>query len=308
MRVFGDTPGASIEFDAYRAGVPELAWIVEDGALQSALWAALGTQDGLQLFAPAKCESLEVGELARVTLSDGQVIEAELIIGADGADSFVRNAAGIAVKEKPYGQTAVVANFAIGKAHDGSAYQWFRGDSVLALLPLPGHRVSMVWSVSTAHAAQLAALDGAALADEVSAASKEVLGPLTALSAAHAFPLRRMTASRMVLAHLALAGDAAHVIHPLAGQGLNLGLQDARALGALLAERKPIRKPGDIRLLRSYERQRAEAILAMRTAVNGLQSLFGSESPNLRRVRNLGLNLTDRLPVIKNILLRHALD
>lgn len=308
MRVFGDAPGASIEFDAYRAGVSELAWIVEDRALQSALWAALGTQDGLHLIVPSRCISLELGDKAKVTLSDGRLIEADLLVGADGADSFVRNAAGIAAEEKAYGQTAIVANFTCERAHDCTAYQWFQGGPVLALLPLPGKRVSMVWSVAAEHAAHLMALDGAALAEEVSAASQGLLGSLETESAPHAYPLRRMTASRMVLAHLALAGDAAHAIHPLAGQGLNLGLQDARTLGTLLAEREPIRKAGDLRLLRRYERERSEAILAMRAAVDGLHSLFGHQDSGLRRLRNFGLNLTDRLPVIKNILLRHALN
>jgi len=307
MRVFGDAPRACIEFDSYRAGVPELAWIVEDRALQAAVWNALGTQDNLELVVPARCVSVELGETARLGLSDGRVLEADLLVGADGADSFVRQAARIGASEKAYGQTAVVANFACERPHGNAAYQWFQSGPVLALLPLPGERVSMVWSVPEREAARLMALDRETLGIEVSAASGGALGSLSALTSAQAYPLRRIKASRMVLPHLALAGDAAHVIHPLAGQGLNLGFQDARLLGEVLQGRESVRTPGDFALLRRYERARSEAILAMSSGVHGLQALFGANDPATRRLRNLGLNLTDRLPVLKNALLRHAL-
>lgn len=307
MRVFGDEQHCSIEFDSYRAGVPELAWIVEDRALQAALWNSLRTQDKLELVVPARCESVDLGATARLGLSDGRLLEADLLVGADGADSFVRAAAGIGANEKSYGQTAVVANFECGRPHENCAFQWFQGGAVLALLPLPGDRVSMVWSVSEQQGARLMALDPGSLGNEVSAASKRLLGALTTQTAPQAYPLRRINARRMVAPHVALAGDAAHVIHPLAGQGLNLGLQDARSLGAILQARAPVRAAGDPGLLRRYERDRSEAILAMRSAVHGLQALFEAENPAVRRLRNLGLNLTDRLPVLKNVLLRHAL-
>jgi ubiquinone biosynthesis UbiH/UbiF/VisC/COQ6 family hydroxylase len=307
MRVFGDDRAASMTFDAYDAGVAELAWIVEDRVLQEALWRALGAQDDLEILAPARCEAIALGESARLTLADGRMLETDLVVGADGAESFVRAAAGIAVSEKPYGQTAVVANFACERPHGNTAFQWFQGGPILALLPLPGNRVSMVWSVPTERAAELMTLDGDALGRAVCEASNGMLGALTAICPPHGYPLRRITAGRMVLPHLALAGDAAHVVHPLAGQGLNLGLQDAQALGAILMGRPPVRAPGDLLLLRRYERERSEAILAMRAAVHGLHSLFGAAGPAARRMRNAGLNLTDRVPVIKNALLRHAL-
>jgi ubiquinone biosynthesis UbiH/UbiF/VisC/COQ6 family hydroxylase len=307
MRVYGDSANASIEFDSYRAGVPELAWIVEDRALQGALWNALHTQDSLELIVPERCVSVQFGEMARVSLSGGRVIEGDLLVGADGADSYVRQAAGIGAAEKSYGQTAVVANFQCGRSHENTAFQWFQGGPVLALLPLPGDRVSMVWSVPGEEAARLMGLDGDALGNEVSAASGAMLGTLQAETAAQAFPLRRLRAGCMVRPHVALVGDAAHVVHPLAGQGLNLGLQDANALGSTLLDRGPVHSPGDLALLRRYERERSEAILAMSSGVHGLQALFKSGSPAVRRLRNLGLNLTDRLPVLKNVLMRHAL-
>jgi ubiquinone biosynthesis UbiH/UbiF/VisC/COQ6 family hydroxylase len=219
----------------------------------------------------------------------------------------VRSASGIGAREKPYGQTAVVANFACELGHENTAFQWFQGGPVLALLPLPGNRVSMVWSVPEAQAAHLQSLDADALSREVCEAARGAVGSLRLISTVKAFALRRLAADRMVLPHLALAGDAAHVIHPLAGQGLNLGLQDAQVLGRVIALREQVRSPGDLALLRRYERERSEAILAMRATVHGLHSLFGSERRSLGRLRNLGLNLTDRLPVLKNALMRHAL-
>ena len=307
MRVFGDSQDARIEFDSYRAGVSELAWIVEDGALQAALWNSLRSQDNVELVVPARCVSVDLGETVRLGLADGRLLEADLLVGADGADSFVRSAAGIAANEKPYGQTAVVANFGCERPHENTAFQWFQGGPVLALLPLPGDRLSMVWSVPEQSAARLMAMDSESLGSEVSAASNRLLGALTTESAPQAYPLRRISAGRMVGPRLALAGDAAHVIHPLAGQGLNLGLQDARSLSEILRGREPVRAAGDPRLLRRYERDRSEAVLAMGSAVHGLQALFEAENPAVRRLRNLGLNLTDRLPVLKNVLLRHAL-
>jgi len=301
MRIFGDDSRAAVEFDAYQAGVPELAWIVEDGELQRALWSGL---TGMT----QRCERLEV-EAGRALLSfaDAPPLAAKLVVGADGAHSFVRGAAGIAASERDYEQAAVVANFRCSKPHCNVAYQWFQGGPVLALLPLPGEQVAMVWSLPAAEAARIGALDAKTLADEVAQAAQGVLGELEVTTPARSFPLRRLSARRLVAPRVALVGDAAHVIHPLAGQGLNLGLQDARALAETITNREPGRDPGDHRLLRRYERQRAEPILAMDTVVSGLFSLYGARNPLVGRLRNAGLNLTDRLPVLKNILMRQAM-
>ena len=166
----------------------------------------------------------------------------------------------------------------------------------------------MVWSLPEEEAQRIAALPGEALAEEVASASRGVLGALTVASAARSFPLRRLAARRLIAPRVALVGDAAHVVHPLAGQGLNLGLQDARALAAVIAEREPGRDPGDERLLRRYERRRAEPILAMDSVISGLFALYGARSAMVGRMRNAGLNLTDRLPVLKNILMRQAMS
>jgi ubiquinone biosynthesis UbiH/UbiF/VisC/COQ6 family hydroxylase len=300
---FGDDGRSRLEFDAYRAGVPELAWIVEDAALQDALWQVLDAE-----VIVADCERLEVGRNALLTLRDGRGISAPLVVGADGANSFVRRAAGIAATEKGYAQSAVVANFRCEKPHDGVAQQWFQGGAVLALLPLPHQQVSMVWSLPEARAHAVSKLPVESLCGEVESASRGMLGALSLTTPARHYALRKLRAAKLVQPRVALVGDAAHVIHPLAGQGLNLGLQDAQALARVLVAREPGRDPGDARLLRRYERSRAEPILAMDAVVDGLFRLFGSEGEGWSRLRNAGLNLSGRLPVLKNLLMRHAMS
>lgn len=312
MRVYGDDGASLIEFDAYRTGCSELAWIVEDRLLQDALWRGLECQDGLSLFSAASIQGLEMaGARAGVSLKDGRKLSAQLVVGADGARSLVRSRAGIAVEEHEYGQSAVVANFACGRPHRNVAFQWFqggrKGGAVLALLPLPGDHVSMVWSTTDAEAARLLALSAEALAGAVAAASHESVGELALATPPRGFALRRLVAGRLVAPRVALAGDAAHVLHPLAGQGANLGLQDARMLAEVLRNREPGRDSGDPRLLRRYERARAEDILAMRSAVHGLFRLFDARGNGISRLRNAGMNFANRLPVVKNLLMRHAM-
>jgi len=312
MRVYGDDGASLIEFDAYRTGAAELAWIVEDRLVQEALWRGLDAQPGLERFESATLERLELAAReATLALADGRKLGARLVAGADGARSAVRAQAGIASREQAYGQTAVVANFACTRPHRNVAFQWFQGaaheGAVLALLPLPGDHASMVWSAGEAEAQRLLALEGGALCREVEVASHGTLGELALVTAQRGFPLQRLAAGRLVAPRVALAGDAAHVIHPLAGQGANLGLQDARALAEVLGAREPGRDPGDLRLLRRYERSRAEAILAMRATVHGLYRLFGAPGESIARLRNAGLKLADRLPVLKNALIRHAM-
>lgn len=304
MRVWGDQKGALLEFDAYEAGVGALAYIAESGRLAHALMQSL--EGRAQLYAPARCSSLEIGPAhAVVTLASGERLNAKLVVGADGASSWVRRMAGLSAVQHDYHQLGVVANFSCSQAHRGTALQWFRADGVLAFLPLPGQRMSMVWSTPEAHAQELLALDSSTLAARVAAAGEHVLGTLETLTPARSFALHRLRAESLVAPRVALVGDAAHVVHPLAGQGVNLGFGDASALAATLAAREAFRDCGDLVLLRRYARRRAEAILAMRTVTDGLARLFAA--PGLVSVRNAGLNLTNRLPVLKNLLIRHAL-
>jgi ubiquinone biosynthesis UbiH/UbiF/VisC/COQ6 family hydroxylase len=305
MEIFGDEPGARLGLSAYETGVAALAHIVESGRLQHALWQSLEGAD-VRLLAPAQCASIEVGErTATLALADGTTLAARLVVGADGAQSWMRRSARLAARALSYGQLGVVANFAIARPHQGTAFQWFRGDGVLAYLPLTGDRMSVVWSTPEPHGRELLALNPAELCRHVAAAGHGVLGDLDLVTPPKAFPLQRLMAESMIAPRVALVGDAAHVVHPLAGQGVNLGFGDARALAEVLRDRGAA-DPGDRMLLRRYERSRAEAILAMRTVTHGLVGLFGQTGAIPSRLRNLGLNLTHQLPVIKNLLVRHA--
>jgi ubiquinone biosynthesis UbiH/UbiF/VisC/COQ6 family hydroxylase len=305
MRIHGDRAGAEIVFDAYRAGVPELAWTVEDAALQSALAQAVRGADHVERVSETIASITVAPEAASVHLAGGAALQGKLIVGADGARSVVREAAGIRARETAYGQNAVVANFACEKPHRNTAYQWFQGGPVLALLPLPGARVSMIWSLPAADADRVVSLEPRALCERLESASEGVLGAFALETPPRTYELRRVSSTRLVAPRVALVGDAAHVIHPLAGQGLNLGLQDARALAAVLAKR--VGDPGDGALLRRYERARAEPILAMDLAVDGLYRLFGAPDRPFGWLRNAGLNLTGAVPVLKNLLMRHAM-
>ena len=307
MEVSGDRAGSIVHFDAYDCGVPQLAWIVEDALLQEALWREVSARANVQRHT-SDLERVECSaDEARVALRAGDTIAAELIVGADGAHSPVRESAGIGSSMHDYRQNAVVANFSCESDHRSIAYQWFRQGAVLALLPLPGKRVSMVWSLPSEEAERIATADAPELCREVESASGGKLGALSLISPPRTYPLRQMRSRRLVVPRVALAGDAAHVIHPLAGQGLNLGLQDARCLADVLNAREEVRGYGDWHLLRRYERERAEPILSMDFMVDGLYRLFGARGGAIGRLRNAGLNLTDRLPVLKNLLMRHAM-
>ncbi len=306
MRIYGDRPPACLEFSAYDAGLRELAFIVEGCQLQRALWEG-AREEGLEVCCPATWTGLEFGaDRALLRLEDGTELAARLIVGADGADSRIREECGIAVTPADYGQLGVVANFFCEKPHHGTAFQWFMRDGVLALLPLPGARVSMVWSVARERAQDLLALPAAVLAAEVESASRGMLGALRPMTPAAAFPLKLQRVTRFTQPRLALVGDAAHNVHPLAGQGMNLGFRDARMLAAVIRERGPQRDCGDYALLRRYERARKEDVLAVQLVTDGLQKLFNNDAVLLSGARNLGLRLVNAQPQIKKMLVRHA--
>ena len=306
MHIVGDNGVAALDFNAYETGVGELAWIVESRLMQDGLWRALQQTD-VSLICPAQCGKLEVSEAsAALSLSNGRTLTAQLVVGADGARSWVRSQAGIQASDKDYGQSGVVANFTTGKPHQGIARQWFRADGILAYLPLPGNRMSIVWSTDTAHAQELLALDADTFRMEVMQAGQMALGELELITPAAAFPLHLIEPDRIITSRVALIGDAAHQVHPLAGQGVNLGFGDARELAMTLAGRGP-RECGDALLLRRYERARREQIVAMQSVTDALKELFGRKNAAVAAVRNAGLSLTNRAGWAKQMLIRHAL-
>ena len=306
MDVHGDSEGA-IAFSAYELGERALAWIVENRALAAALVEVVRTATHVDVFAP--CEPNAVAwsaDAAQVTLADGRTLSARLVVGADGVRSWVRREAGIAREPQSYGQTAIVANFAAERAHRGRAFQWFiEGGGVLAWLPLPGRRISIVWSAPDALAAELLALDAAPFAARVGAAGGLALGALTLVTPPAAFPLSFLKLRSVVEHRLALVGDAAHGVHPLAGQGVNLGFGDAATLAGVLGARGPVADAGARILLERYARKRALPVLSMQVVTDGLVRLFGQ--PGLRLLRNRGMTVVGKLATVRRLLAQPAL-
>jgi ubiquinone biosynthesis UbiH/UbiF/VisC/COQ6 family hydroxylase len=232
-----------------------------------------------------------------------------LLIGADGAHSWVRTQADIGLDYRSYGQRAVVANFACERPHHGVASQWFLGtEGIVALLPLPGERVSLVWSAPEPLADALLRDTPERLGERLQQLPEQALGKLTLLPPAkpQAFPLRLIRSASLVADRVALIGDAAHVVHPLAGQGMNLGFADIDALLAALVRRDQLTDCGDARTLARYARSRKEEVLLMQVATDGLQRLFASELEPVKALRNLGMAAVDKLPFLKRRLMAHA--
>ena len=306
MRVFGDAR-AELHFSAFQASVPQLAWIVESSLIEQSLDTALRFQPNLTWF-DSRAQGMTVdAAAAQVTLANGETLEADLVIGADGAHSWVRAQMGAKATRRDYRQTGVVANFKAEKPHGETAYQWFRDTEIIALLPLPDDHVSLVWSARTDHADALMKLDPAQLSAEVEKATENTLGKLDCVTPAQGFPLALQTVDRLIAPRVALVGDAAHLIHPLAGQGMNLGLRDVAALAEVIANKEAFRDLGDPVLLRRYERARREDIQKLMAATDGLQRLFSVPGTLARTVRNAGMALVGAQPLIKRWLVSAAL-
>lgn len=304
MEVAGDDNGM-IEFDAFDAGASELATIVEASALQRALWQVLDASDNLDKLIGAEPRGLEItSDAAHLALDNGMRLQARLVIGADGGESWVRQATNISSSTYRYAADGLVANFRVQRAHRGIARQWFRGDSVLAWLPLPDRHISIVWA--TPRAKELAALSGPQLAQAVEQGGSGDLGRLESVNKAAFFPLRLLKVATPIAQRIVLIGDAAHNVHPLAGQGVNLGFADAATLAAQLSQPAAKRDYGHAGLLRRYARARKADVIAVQAATHGLQKLFAAHHPAVRRLRNYGLDMTNSQGWLKDIFIRHA--
>ena len=303
MRVRGDD-GGSLTFDALDAGLSDLAWIAENNRLQASLWRAFQDSANVKAVA-ARAEAVTWGADGHhvIHLADGGRIATRLLVAADGANSWLRQQAGIGILSEDYRHVGVVANFEIGKPHRGTAYQWFRPDGVLAWLPLPDRHMSMVWSTPPAHAAELLALPPESLSDRVAAAGGHILGALRCATPAAGFPLIRRRAETWVKPGLVLLGDAAHTVHPLAGQGVNLGFRDSRLLAGTLSSGGD---PGEIGRLTAYAARRMEDVASMQFTTGGLKKLFARNDSLTRQARNLGMTLADRFDPVNQALTRHA--
>ncbi|WP_322106942.1 UbiH/UbiF family hydroxylase [Paraburkholderia sp. J41] len=306
MRVFGDA-AAELHFSAYQASVSQLAWIAESSLIERSLDAALKFQPNLT-WIDTRAQTLDVNaDAAVIGLANGRTIEADLAVGADGAHSWVRAQIGSKVERRDYRQTGVVANFRAQRPHGETAYQWFREGEIIALLPLAGQHVSLVWSAQTQHAEALLQLAPEQLAAEVERVTQGQPGALECVTPAQGFPLALQTVDRLVAPRVALVGDAAHLIHPLAGQGVNLGLRDVAALVEVVTQKEAFRDLGDPVLLRRYERGRREDIQKLVMATDGLQRLFSFPGMLARAVRNTGMAFVGGQPLLKRWLVASAL-
>jgi 2-polyprenyl-6-methoxyphenol hydroxylase-like FAD-dependent oxidoreductase len=294
MHIEGDAREAALDFSAWRQHVSALAWITDAAVLERELAAAVR-------FAP------------HITVVEsGAPLRAALTALCEGKASSTRDALGVRFERHAYGHQAIAARLTSDRAHQGIARQWFRSPDVLALLPFdtpqPGHSYALVWSLPDERAQALLALDAPAFEQQLMQATGGAAGALTLASTRAAWPLMQATAAAWCGPGWVLLGDAAHVVHPLAGQGLNLGLADVAALVAVLAQREPWRALGDEKLLRRYARERVAPTWAMGQLTGGLLQLFSHEAPALRELRNRGLTLVNRLSPLKRWLTARALD
>jgi len=293
MAVYGDDGGA-VHFDANRTGQEALTWIVDVPALERRLAQAVQFQGGIERLTEAP--------------------NAALTVICEGRRSSTREELGLEFDVRPYPHKALAARLRCTQPHGGMARQWFKGGEIMALLPLDGadgHTVALVWSVEAAQADLRANLSPEALARLIQDHCGAALGDMQMLSPAHAWPLELSRAQRWITrtekGAVALAGDAAHAMHPLAGQGLNVGLGDVAELAKVLNQREFWRDPGDFKLLRRYERARQADVSAMGWATDGLFGLFAQTDSRVQALRNWGMSGVDRLDPLKNWLARQAM-
>jgi ubiquinone biosynthesis UbiH/UbiF/VisC/COQ6 family hydroxylase len=319
MHIFGDRGQANdrLHFSAFEAGRPELAWITEADLIELTLDQAIRFHKQIRNINTSVSDiHIEKDAKPTLVLGSGEQMSAQLIIAADGARSPLRSTIGIAVHEHSYDQIAVVANFSCAYPHLQTAYQWFlpSGD-ILAMLPLPKQQVSMVWSTSPENANHLMQLHSGAwpnlLQEQVGGSIHKALGTLLVQSTPASFPLKRIKAQSLIGPNydpkVILLGDAAHVIHPLAGQGLNLGLRDVASLLQVIKNKEEFRAIDDRILLRRYEREREGDTSSLLWITDRLKKLFSTSSPFKRQIRNWGLGFVNRSHIIKRQLIERAL-
>jgi len=311
--VVWDSSGAadsesSLRFDSAELGVSELGHIVENRSIQAGLFGALARCSQIEWLCPDRVEAFDAeASQVIVSLSRNNTISTRLLVGADGANSSVRRIAGIEVRQRDYHQHALVATVATERDHAQTAWQRFLPEGPLAFLPLADGRCSIVWSTTPAAAESLLQCSEEEFIAALQKASDSILGSIVGVSNRASFPLRALHARRYTGKRLALIGDAAHAVHPMAGQGVNLGFLDAAALAEVLAESlERGGDPGDSRPLRRYERWRKGENLAMAGSIDLLHRLFSAQAKPLGRLRATGLGLVDKSALIKRFFMLRA--
>lgn len=309
MHVWDATGAGMIHFDGAEVGLDALGYIIENTVIQQALQGSIEQLEDVDWICPVSIQSIELtDECQRLHLDDGRILECNLLIGADGSRSQVRAAANIEFERESYGQRAIVCSVETEHPHAETAWQCFTPDGPLAFLPLMNGQSSIVWSLEESKVDAMLALDETSFCRELERAFEYQLGTVKLVSPRAVFPLGHGHVDQYVQKGLALVGDAAHNIHPLAGQGVNLGFLDAACLAEVVIQaRTANRQWSALHTLRKYERARKGENHLMESAMTGFKLLFSNDNAVLSTVRNAGLVLVDEAPLIKQLFMRHAL-
>jgi 2-polyprenylphenol 6-hydroxylase len=306
MALWSAESGRPLNLLAEDAHLSKLACIAESGHLMQALWKKLRALEVSVIG--AGCRTVDYDQDSVILHLDNDAnVRASLLVAADGAHSFVRQTLAIATKAKTFNQTALVANYRAEKKHDNVARQWFASHETLALLPLPQQHVSMVWALETSIAQTLLAMSDISLAEQVQKRANGLLGELQPIGQTFSFVLKQVTAERLIAQRVVLIGDAAHQIHPMAGQGANLGFRDVTCLENLIASSHAMQDIGELTFLRQYERARKADILSMNILTSGLNNLFSVQSTVVKKIVSHGMQQLDQYPSMKNILIQQAI-
>lgn len=306
MELWSPVRGQPLILSAEDAHLSQMGCILESQNLVDACWQAL-SQTSVTVITDATCISVNnTHKQSKVALNDGSYIEAMLLLAADGANSWVRDQLNIGVQLKSFNQIGLVANFKAEYPHHNVASQWFAAHETLALLPLPENIVSMVWALSTNRANELLSLSSERLIERIAETTQHGLGELKQIGQTHSFILNQKTASNFVMPRVVLIGDAAHQVHPMAGQGVNLGFRDVMQLQTLVASAHTIQDIGEYGFLRQYERARKADILGMHALTGGLDALFALESNQVSNLLHYGMMGLNRWPSAKGQLVHHA--
>lgn len=305
MRLWNKS-GDNLALQDVDANLANLGVIIENQNLQHALWQQIEAL-GVTVISGQACISLHNNTNNIVLgLDDGSCVSTKLLLATDGVDSWVRVQVGVAVKQKDFNQTAIVANFVADKPHSNVARQWFAPHETLAMLPLPQQMVSMVWALSTKRAAELVTLSNNALAEKVNEFAQTELGNVKLVGKVLHFDLKQQTANQLIANRVVIMGDAAHQIHPMAGQGVNLGLRDVMQLQQLLTNTHSMQDIGEYGFLRKYARARQADISKMNVLTSGLDNIFASENKSLQIILGWGFRQFNKQAAIKKLLIQQA--